>query len=84
METTFLAMPCYGGTIWNQTMLTVMCAQGEAKDSRKISLCMPDSSLLCQGFNLAWVEALNQRDKVENLKWFVMLHSDIQLQSRIG
>lgn len=38
---------------------------------------MTGGSLLAQGFNGAWCEALNKQEEGENIKYFAMLHDDV-------
>lgn len=74
MANAFLACPTYDSTINAGTSAAIWC---RASKAHSINVSIMGQSLLAKNFNELWCEALNQRTP-RNLKYFAMLHADIQ------
>jgi hypothetical protein len=68
----FITCPTYNGQMHMDTAKALYL-----EATTRPSIIAPGfSSLLANGFNKAWADALNKRHQY-NLKWFAMLHADI-------
>ena len=76
MANLFLACPTYDNTIQAATSAAIWC---RGTKTHSVNVSIMGQSLLAKNFNEMWCEALNQRS-AKNLKYFAMLHADIQPQ----
>lgn len=75
-ETVFIAAPSYNGQIyWSVT--NAMHGRTSRRKDMNIITANNTGSLLANMFNGLWCAALNQR-KEQNIKWFAMIHADIE------
>lgn len=74
MSNVLLACPTYDGQIH---MGAAMAFWLQSSRNHQVSCCPQGNSLLAHNFNDLWCTALNLQ-KERKLKWFAMLHADLQ------
>ena len=71
----YIAAPCYNGMSVHTSKALLQCGRSKYD----VVIQEQDYSILCYNFNVMWCDMLNRRRRGEDVRYFCMIHSDVNI-----
>ena len=71
----YIAAPCYNGMSVHTSKALLQCGRSKYD----VVIQEQDYSILCYNFNVMWCDMLNKRRSGEDVRYFCMIHSDVNI-----